>query len=268
MCQRRPIWINFLALCLSLSCFFTQSHAEEEHSTGTILKAKNLFPNLITEFAAEHAYTPLQLSWGLMQQKELPENHGMTFNFPNAKKRNFWMFNCFIDLSLAYCDKNKIITEIHQLKAYPDKMDPNYPILTIEDWWQNPPSQELKDFFLDNGAPSGTPVHYALEMESGWFEKNKIKVGDRCLWSSYATEGYVSKVIALDPLIKKYALPISLVFPETLHYVFSLDYEYPVRVQLLDENDRIIKKTTIYPNIDYLTPLTIKTLIVSEIIEK
>jgi uncharacterized membrane protein (UPF0127 family) len=68
---------------------------------------------------------------------------------------SFWMKNTRIPLSIAYIDANRAIIDIQDM----------VPASDIEKF---PPSY-----------PSKKPAQYALEMNLGWFVKNKIKVGDK-----------------------------------------------------------------------------------------
>lgn len=91
---------------------------------------------------------------GLMFRNSLPENSGMLFVFDNEQTLSFWMKNTFIDLSIAYIDKNKKIIDIQEMKATNQMMVgdlPNY--------------------------PSAKPALYALEMNKLWFARNKVKAG-------------------------------------------------------------------------------------------
>lgn len=102
----------------------------------------------------ELAKTPEQHSHGLMYRSSLPENQGMLFIFNQEETLNFWMKNTYVDLAIAYIDKNKKIVDIQEMKA-------TNPMMI-----DTPPSY-----------PSLKPAMYALEMNKGWFRKNKIKVG-------------------------------------------------------------------------------------------
>ncbi|MFN8846154.1 MAG: DUF192 domain-containing protein, partial [Bdellovibrionales bacterium] len=69
--------------------------------------------------------------------------------------RAFWMKNTWIDLSIGYFDKNRILKEVIDMKSTSE--------LEV-----SPPTY-----------PSQHKAQYALEMTKGWFEKNKIKIGDK-----------------------------------------------------------------------------------------
>jgi uncharacterized membrane protein (UPF0127 family) len=130
----------------------------------------------------EHAWTPQQISWGLMQRTSLPDNHGMLFHYQKSCTPNFWSFNCCIDLSVAFIDERKVIREIKPLYAYSEKMDPARPVNRLEDMSKYPSGDPIIQFFLQNAASCKTPIRYVLEMNHGWFEKNGIEAGDSIGW--------------------------------------------------------------------------------------
>ena len=94
----------------------------------------------------ELANTPLKRSLGLMYRKELPFNSGMLFVFPQSKNLSFWMKDTHIPLSIAYIDENGFIKNI-------ENMNPE-DITSIK---------------------SKSPCRFALEVNQGWFKKNKIQ---------------------------------------------------------------------------------------------
>lgn len=98
---------------------------------------------------AEIVDTDFSRMKGLMYRKNLHKKSGMLFVFPYEKMLNFWMKNTYIPLSIAYIDKLGIINEIYHMKP------------------------------LDTSTtyPSKLPAKYALEVNKGWFSKNKITAG-------------------------------------------------------------------------------------------
>lgn len=104
----------------------------------------------------EIAETPEQHERGLMFRNKLGPNDGMLFIFDNEQTRLFWMKNTLIDLSIGYFDASGTLVDIQEMrsgKGIPDTGLPNY--------------------------PSKKPAKYALEMNKGWFEKHKIKLGTK-----------------------------------------------------------------------------------------
>ena len=86
---------------------------------------------------------------GLQNRSFLPKNSGMIFVYPRPKILSFWMKNTKIPLSIAFIDKNGIITQIEKLKP-----------------------GSLK------AAKSKVKCLYALEVNQDWFSNHGIKEGD------------------------------------------------------------------------------------------
>jgi len=95
--------------------------------------------------------TPEKLSRGLQRRRHLPPDRGMLFVFPNLVRSPFWMKDTLIPLSIAFIDSSGRIVDI-------DKMNPDG-------------GKELHY--------SRAPYRYALEVNQGWFAKNKVSVGGR-----------------------------------------------------------------------------------------
>ena len=97
----------------------------------------------------EVANNPSTRAIGLMHRTELGEDQGMLFVFPKSEYLSFWMKNTMIPLSLGYFDANLKLLETHDMK----------------------PNQTTEVY------NSLHPARYALEVNLGWYEKNKIPVG-------------------------------------------------------------------------------------------
>ena len=106
---------------------------------------------LKVEVAATHEERLL----GLMHRKKLPENKGMLFIYPSERVIKLWMKNTSIPLSVAFLNKNKKIINI-------EKMEPN----------------QTKVIYKSKGL-----ALYAVEVNQGWFEINKVSVGDTFIFS-------------------------------------------------------------------------------------
>ncbi len=104
----------------------------------------------------EIADTDAKQQLGLMFRRELKDGEGMLFVFKNEQPRTFWMKNTFIDLSIAFANKNKIIISILDMQATKPEGQTYYPQYHSEG-----------------------PAKYALEVPKGWFAKHKIRVGDK-----------------------------------------------------------------------------------------
>jgi uncharacterized membrane protein (UPF0127 family) len=141
-------------------------------------------PQLKVEVATTHA----QQEWGLMRRFSLDENHGMLFIYPHSQKMNFWMFNTFIDLSIAFIDNKKVVREIYYMKAFPEKMDPNRPVLTLADMDKYSDYGPEKTFFRQHSTRSTGQCPYALEVNAGWFEAHGVKIGDHMIFDGNQNE--------------------------------------------------------------------------------
>ena len=96
----------------------------------------------------EIADSPTKREYGLMDRRSLRENGGMLFKFPYSHYLSFWMKDTYIPLDIAFLDDDGKILQI-------EKMNP-----------------------LSTRAVNCNHVcRYALEVNSGWFNKNDIKVG-------------------------------------------------------------------------------------------
>ncbi|MFA6916708.1 MAG: DUF192 domain-containing protein [Parachlamydiales bacterium] len=151
-------------------------------------------PLLGIPITLEHAVTPREVTWGLMGRDYLAPNHGMTFTFPGNAKTGVWMFNCNIDLSVAFLDKNFTIVELHELQAYPNEMDPRRPVRTFNDLVKYPPNDPIVVFFRRKSIFSKQPVKYMVEMSKNWFPSHNVRIGDRILWDESSSEGEIVKL--------------------------------------------------------------------------
>jgi uncharacterized membrane protein (UPF0127 family) len=85
-----------------------------------------------------------------MHRKNLSQNKGMLFIYESERIIKLWMKNTFIPLSVAFLNKEKKIINI-------EKMEPN----------------QTKEIYSSKGL-----ALYAVEVNQGWFETNKISIGD------------------------------------------------------------------------------------------
>ena len=99
---------------------------------------------------AEVAFTQKARTIGLMFRDALDKDHGMLFIYPQEQSLSFWMKNTKIPLSIAFINSKEVIIQIESMAPY------------------SLMSHTSKE-----------KVKYALEMEQGWFEKNRIKVGSK-----------------------------------------------------------------------------------------
>jgi uncharacterized membrane protein (UPF0127 family) len=97
---------------------------------------------------AEVARTPEERSKGLMLRKHMGKNDGMLFVFDQPQTVSMWMKNTLLPLSVAFIDEQGNIINIAEM--LPETLTTHSSI---------------------------APAKYALEMNAGWFEKNKILAG-------------------------------------------------------------------------------------------
>ena len=102
-------------------------------------------------FAVELATNDAERERGLMYRKELPEGHGMLFDFQIEQPVAFWMHNTYIPLDMIFIAGDGHIAHIAE-NAKP-----------------------LSDALI----PSGGPILAVLEVIAGTARKFSIAVGDR-----------------------------------------------------------------------------------------
>ncbi len=101
------------------------------------------------ELITEIARTPAQMATGMMFRKQMAENEGMLFVFPQPLQASFYMRNTLIPLSCAYLDNEGVILEIHDMKPLEEA-----PIVASTD-----------------------RIQFVLETRQGWFPRNQVAVG-------------------------------------------------------------------------------------------
>lgn len=137
-------WVGAVGIALSSIVFNVHSAEEDMDFAHATISVKDL------NLEVEYAKTPQQRARGLMFRKDLCEDCGMLFLFTPPRRASMWMKNTFVPLDVAFIDRDGVITDIKPLQPHD---------LT--------------------SVGASTKVMYALEMNQGWFAKNKIKVGDQ-----------------------------------------------------------------------------------------
>ncbi|MEX8498894.1 DUF192 domain-containing protein [Leptothrix ochracea] len=99
---------------------------------------------------AEVAQSPNERQTGLMHRQRLAPNSGMLFAFEFDGLHCFWMKNTLIPLSIAFLSSNGTIINIADMQP--------------QDETSHCPKQA---------------VHFALEMNQGWFKRKGFKAGDQ-----------------------------------------------------------------------------------------
>lgn len=133
---------NLLFFCISVLLLTSSAMAIEFAHVEVTFKQTKLNLHL--------AETPEQRAQGLQHVEKLCPDCGMIFRFPNPKVVSFWMKNTQIPLDIAFIDQYGEILQI-----------------------------ELLTPFNLESVRSDKAVKYAWEMNSGWFERSKLNVGDK-----------------------------------------------------------------------------------------
>jgi uncharacterized membrane protein (UPF0127 family) len=102
-------------------------------------------------FSVEVAETEAERRTGLMYRKELPEGHGMLFDFHTEQEVGFWMENTYISLDMIFIRSDGRVLRIAENTE--------------------PLSTRI--------IPSGGPVRAVLEVIAGTARKFGIAPGDR-----------------------------------------------------------------------------------------
>ncbi|MCP4135680.1 MAG: DUF192 domain-containing protein [bacterium] len=143
------IAISFLLLLFPLVCFPENSN-QNKVCTIEIVNTRNKRVKLSAEIADT---VPTQRK-GLMFRMNMKQDHGMIFVFANNIKRNFWMKNTYIPLSIAYISSSGVINEIY----------------------------DMKPLDISVTYPSKKRALFALEVNKGWFGKNNITRGCKLIF--------------------------------------------------------------------------------------
>ncbi len=111
----------------------------------------------VRAFAVELATNDAERERGLMFRKELPEGHGMLFDFQTDQPVSFWMHNTYIPLDMIFIQGDGRILRIAEN------------------------TQPMSNALI----PSGGPVRAVLEVIAGTARKFGIAPGDRVTGSIF-----------------------------------------------------------------------------------
>lgn len=149
--------ITTLAFFIVLSILICQpisAYAQKTGKTTYPSRLKNVINLRVGKhlIRAEIADTPELRDIGLMNRKSLGNNEGMLFVFEFKYPYCFWMKNTPLPLSIAFLDDDGSIIN----------------------------KEDMHPYNLNSHCPK-KPVHYALEMNQGWFDQHNLKVGMRII---------------------------------------------------------------------------------------
>lgn len=100
--------------------------------------------------SVEMAATAPQRTKGMMFRRSIGPDEGMLFVFPYDAATPFYMRNTYVPLSIAFITSGGVIMNIEEMKPLREEL--HFPVVECR---------------------------YALEMPAGWFDRNKVKAGDR-----------------------------------------------------------------------------------------
>jgi uncharacterized membrane protein (UPF0127 family) len=140
---------NFLALLLLFSAPLFARDLNKLYPKAEFKVGKEKFSAFVADDEDRR-------SQGLMFIEKMPESTGMLFVFDSERPLGFWMKNTLIPLAIGFFDANGVLIDIQEMKVASSIME------------VSPPSYQ-----------SEGPALFALEMNTGWFAKHKIKTGSR-----------------------------------------------------------------------------------------
>ena len=101
---------------------------------------------------------------GLGGRETLADDEGMLFAFPRAASQRFWMYDCLMDIDIAYVDPIGYVTAVHTMRKEPPR---------------GPDEEELDYQARLPGYPSLYPAQFVIELAPGMFDRLGIEAGDR-----------------------------------------------------------------------------------------
>lgn len=129
--------IFFFSLFFSLTAFSSELVIQTKEKTYV--------------YQTDIADTPYKQQLGLMFQRELPDNYGMTFLFARPLVLKMWMKNTYLSLDMIFFDENGVITHIYK-NAEP---------------------------FSEKLISSQGPAKGVIEVIAGTAEEKNIQIGDK-----------------------------------------------------------------------------------------
>ena len=142
---------TFLVLSL-VALMYGPANAEQTEKNRPKFKKKTITVGQ-KRLVVEVADKDLERAYGLMFVTKMAKNTGMLFVFDEPEMQSFWMKNTRIPLAIGYFDGESKLIEVLEME----------PASILE--------REIKTY------PSSAPAKFALEMNKGWFKKNKIESG-------------------------------------------------------------------------------------------
>lgn len=141
------IIVTVLILSLSIVTFLVFRIIQAAQPYALIFNQNGVYKKIYLKTAD----TPKKRAYGLMHQKDLPENTGMLFVFPKPGKQTFWMKDTLIPLDMIILSPDLQIVDIKTNLT--------------------PQSEEI--------IISHEISAYIIEVNGGFCERNHVMIGDR-----------------------------------------------------------------------------------------
>lgn len=138
-------------LVLLISSYYWSSNNNSEKNVKKISDTKKEIYIRDARLAVDVADEPHEQTRGLSGKEYMAADEGMIFIFPASIIPPFWMKDMKFGLDIIWVDANNTIIGIEK--------------------------NVLPDTFPKTFSPS-SPIKYVIEVNSGWSDKNSIKVGD------------------------------------------------------------------------------------------
>jgi uncharacterized membrane protein (UPF0127 family) len=126
--------------------------------------------------AVEVADTAELRTCGLMHRTSLPPDQGMLFVLEEDSAGGFWMRNTIIPLQIAYIDEAGRIVDIIEMAPAGSGNTPYVTAdgrqIAVPDGQQPPPGAQIQVY-----TPRA-PYRYAVEANTGWFDRHNLAIGD------------------------------------------------------------------------------------------
>ncbi len=157
----KKLFILFFAVnFLSASCIKSPTPKitnpltnDPSYTTPILVGEKKIFVEIVN--------TADKMQNGLSNREKISDEQGMLFDFQKPQLVNFWMKDMRFNLDIVWVKNNKIVgVTTNALAPIPNK---NF---------------EIRDEDLPVYSSPGQ-VDMVLEVNAGWAEKNKIKLGDQ-----------------------------------------------------------------------------------------
>jgi uncharacterized protein len=153
--MRRWVAVFLIACCTILAIALTPARAAGQDTIDIVTRTG------VHAISVELATNTADRALGLMFRKELPEGHGMLFDFQTEQQVQFWMHNTYVPLDMIFIAADGRIVHIAE-NAKP---------------------------MSDDLVPSVRPVRAVLEVIAGTGRKFGIAPGDRVTGSIFGKGG-------------------------------------------------------------------------------